>query len=83
MNEPEHRINGFPVSELQPYLSKIQHEIVGLNAIMAMEYVVNVMNALLADMALLRPPGKDASLRELTANVIMLKTIIRTIKPHV
>lgn len=78
----EHRINGYPVSELQPYLSKIQHDIVGLNAIMAMEFIVTSMNGLLADMNPPRHiagPSKDTSLRELTANLIMLKTIMRSI----
>jgi hypothetical protein len=81
----EHRINGWLVSELQPHLSKIQHDIVGLNAIMAIELILNEMNVLLAGMNMSRHlagPSKDTSLRELTACVIMLKTIVRTIKAH-
>lgn len=81
----EHRINGYPVSELQPHISKVQHDIIGLNAIMAIELILNTLDALLADMNMprhLAGPSKDQSLRELTANMIMLKTITRTIRAN-
>jgi hypothetical protein len=81
MIDDNRRINGFPVSELKPFLSKLQHDCVGLNAMMAMLLVANNIDAICN---MMRPSytgqSKDNQLREITANIIMLRTVLRSIE---
>lgn len=78
----ERRINGYPVSELKPFLSDIQKQMVGLNAMMAMLAIANNIDSKIDWLKMsdnLRP-GKHHHLKEITANVIMLRTVLRSIE---
>jgi len=76
------RINGYSVAELQPFISQIQRNIVGLNAMMAMLLMANNIDAAVSGMHMghIAGPSRDDHLREITANIVMLRTILRTIE---